>query len=175
MDLELVENGNGGDLVKTPRDLSVIEGFENMPYLAICGGNLKASTAKRLPTEQAFDWWANSFMDPELQMNSETERVLNNVALNSSGRTAIEEAVKKDLGFMTKFALINVVVSIVATDKVVIGLRITKPNNIQKQDFIYIWDATNKELIDREVAISRVNSNGGGGVFDFTFDLTFDT
>lgn len=180
MDLEVIETGNGGDLVKKPKDLSVIYGFENMIYLAMFGGNVEASTpTQRLESEQAFDCWMNTLLMPNdlsIQFNSETERTLKQVALNSFGRTLIEQAVKKDLDFMSEFAIVKVVVIIPATDKVLIGIQLTQPDNLQQKVFIYIWDATRMELLNREVAL------GGGGnmspqdfrIFDDSFDITFE-
>ena len=37
MDLKLIETGNGGDLVKLGDNLELINGFQNMPYLAKIG------------------------------------------------------------------------------------------------------------------------------------------
>lgn len=180
MDLEIIETGNGGDLVKKPKDLSVVEGFENMVYLALFGGNVEASTpTERIESEQAFDFWGNVLLmgnDPKIQFNSLTERTLGQVALNSSGRILIEQAVKKDLEFMADFALIKVVVSIISTDRIAIGVQITQPDNLQRKEFIYIWDATQAELLAREIIVG-----GGGGstpgsdkIFGPEFDEFFE-
>jgi len=154
MDLEVVETGNGGDLVKNPKDLSVINGFQNMIYLALFGGNVEASTPLvRIENEQAFDWWGNNLFfpnDASVQMNSETERTLNNVALNSSGCVLIEKTVKKDLEFMSDFATVTQEVTIVSTDRVKIEIKAVKLDNLQERVFIFIWDATDKELIEKD-------------------------
>src|SRR4051812_18891907 len=121
MDLQLLETGNGGDVNKKGKDLSVIYGFQNMPYLAMFGGNVQSSTpGKRLPTEQASDWWGNALLTNDIghQMNSETERALMTTLLTSSGRLKIEQAVKKDLSFMKEFAEVTSDVSIINTDVV---------------------------------------------------------
>ena len=80
MDLRVIETKNGGDLVSKKRDLSVIEGFENMPYLALFGGCTEQSTPLlRVKSEQAFDWWGNNLFfpnDQSKQLNSITERIL---------------------------------------------------------------------------------------------------
>lgn len=177
MDLKLVETLNGGDLVKKPKDLSVIRGLQNMPYLALFGGNVEASTpTKRIESQQAFDWWGNSLLMPQdqsTQFNSQTERVLHSVALNSAGRLLVEQAVIKDLQFMRPFANIAVRTAIVALDTIAIGILIQEPDNLQAKEFIYIWDATKQELTD-------IADEGGGytperkRVFDFTFDYTFN-
>lgn len=153
MDIKLIETNNGGDLVRYANDFSIIYGLENMPYLAMFGGNVKSSTpSKRLPTEQAFDWWGNSLMknDSSIQLNSLTERTLGNTSLTSAGRIKIEQAVKNDLEFMKPFADVSVSVTIIATDKITIEIFIKQPDNLQDKEFIYVWDATKKELLDEE-------------------------
>lgn len=149
-DLLIQEIGNGGDLVFTGFDLAVIDGFENMPYLGMFGGNIKESTQVTRPAAvQAFDFWANHlFMlnQPEIQLNSETERVLRNVALTSSGRELIQQAVNTDLNFMRAFASVSVVVSIVDIDRVQIDIKIKELNSKNSNEFVYIWSATNLEL-----------------------------
>lgn len=153
MDLEIIENGDGGELVKNTNDLSVIFGFENMVYLALFGGNVEASTpSSRLATEQAFDFWANNLLDPQdtsIQFNSETERTLNEVSLTSSGRVIIQRAVEDDLAFMKDFATVKVNVSLVGLDSVQISVTILQPDNLQKQEIIFIWNATDQELTSK--------------------------
>lgn len=179
MDLELVENGNGGDFVKTTKDLSVINGFENFPYLALFGGNTEASTpANRLPSEQDFSWWGNGLMpnDSSIQINSLTERRLLEVALNSAGRLKIEEAIKKDLDFMKPFANVTVATFIIATDRLLISLSIIRPDNLEQKTFQYIWDSTMKELIIRgtENKTNGVVFPESTKIFDFSFDDSFE-
>lgn len=111
--------------------------------------------------------------DESVQMNSNTERVLLNVSLNSSGRIQIERAVRKDLEFMKPFATVTVSVSIVSTDRVVIGVNIVRLDNLERRAFVYIWDATNSELIERETKISSggtVSAKIFGPEFDYTFE-----
>lgn len=183
MDLKVRDTGNGGELVKTPKDLSMVFGFENMPYLAMFGGNPEGSTpVKRdVRNDQSRDWWGNSLLmdgDPSIQFNSLTEKALSNIALSSSGRIRIEEAIKKDLEFMREFAIVKVSVVILTVDRIALGIRLEKPENVQLKDFAYIWDATKKGLIDWE---SVINTGGFGavdpsdtGIFDFSFDETFE-
>lgn len=145
MDLALIETGNGGDIVFRNKDLAMVFGFENMPYMALFGGNPNYPTTPLKDSEQAFDWWGNRLLfpnDESKQFNSLTEQKLKTVALNSSGRIQIEESVKQDLKFMSDFANLKVSVSIISDDKVLIELQIVRPDNLQKTTFIYIWDKT---------------------------------
>jgi hypothetical protein len=173
MDLQIIETFDGGDFVKTGKDIALIDGFQNMPYLGMFGGNPGNPTPlKRLETEQAFDWWGNSLLmqqEPGMQFNSETEHALNTVPITSAGRTLIEQAVRNDLKFMKTFAKVSIAVSIVGVDRILIGVRIQEPDNIQQREQIYIWDATRKEL-----NLKGAKSTSGAAPSEFGFDYILD-
>lgn len=177
MDLKVVETGNGGDIVKMDKDVVVIEGFENHPYLAMFGGNVEQSTPDiRNATDQAFDFWGNNLLmpgDKSLQFNSMTERVLMNTPLTSAGRVIIQQAVENDLEFMKDFATIKVVVQIVRVDTVIIGVKIDQPDNLQSSAFVFIWDATRQELFEQEVE-ATIKKPISIKYFDFSFDFSFE-
>lgn len=149
-DVNLLVGPNGCDALLSGRDMSIVYGFQNMPLLALFGGNREQSTPRTfVDGEQRRDYWANSLLmpnDPQQQFNSLTERILMNVALNSSGRLQIEQAVIKDLEFMKAFAIITVDVAIVGVDKVRINIRFQKPDKLQEQVFVFIWDGTQSSL-----------------------------
>lgn len=151
MDLELTGNENGPDLIMKSRDLSVIEGFQTAIMLALFGGNVEQSTpTERVVGEQNFDWWGNSLLLPNNkseQFNSLTERVLSTASLGSAGRIQIENAVKTDLEFMKSFAKIEVEVSVAGVNKVAIVIKVNQPNNIQGNQFLFMWDAAKKEIV----------------------------
>lgn len=149
MDLKIVEQGNGGDLLVSGKDLAMYQGFENMIYLALFGGNVEQDTPQtRNEAEQAFDFWGNTVFfnnDSSLQFNSQTERMLQSVALSSSGRLQIEQAVKKDLEFMQAFAKVSVSVTIPdrtesRTDTLRINIGVLEPDNLTEKKYVYIWD-----------------------------------
>ena len=150
MDLELIETGNGGDLVKKSKDLNVINGFQNMPYLGMFGGNPGFATPVDRPeNSQAFDWWGNNLLlknDENTQFNSLTEEVLTKVALNSSGAALIEQSIKEDLKFMNEFANVDISVSIISDDRIAIGIVLIEPDNEQNKASVFIWNSTNEEL-----------------------------
>lgn len=152
MDAVILETYNGGDLNRNGNDVAIALGFENMPYIAMFGGNPKQSTpTKRVLGEQNFDWFGNVFeTDAVVQTNSSTERVLRSVALNSAGRVLIEQAVNNDLAFMKAFSTVNVVVSIISDDRVQIDISIIEPTNLQNTSYRFIWDSSRQQI------------NGGG-------------
>lgn len=149
MDLRLVEIGDGGDFVVKGKDLEIIFGFQNMPYLGLFGGNIEADTGIVNSGEQRFDWWGNSLLlsnQPTIQFNSKTERLLNNVSVTSAGRLEVEQTVIEDLKFLEEFATVDVEVLIISTDRISIEIRIQEPSNLESNEFIFIWDATKQEL-----------------------------
>lgn len=150
-DLALHETGNGGDIQLQGNDLVTTGSIFNQIYMGLFGGNPAASTTgAELDTEQRLDWFGNGLLfqdEPEIQQNSTLERTLNEVALNSSGRLQIEEAVKADLAFLRDVAEISVETSVTDIDRIQITILVQEPDNIQEQSFIFIWDATKEEII----------------------------
>lgn len=172
-DVLLLETLNGGDMNKVAGDVAIANGWENMPYLALFGGNVKQSTpTQRVDGEQNNDWWGNAYEeDAGNQMNSQTERILGQVNLNSIGRIRIEQAVNADLEFMREFANVEVEVAIISDDRVQIDIAIIEPTNLQNNKYRYIWDST------RGAIETMANYNPpvpDGGTFDETFDNTFN-
>lgn len=142
MDLEVINTGNGGDLFKVGNDLAIVESFENMPYLALFGGNRQSTPSVRETTQQAFDWWGNSLFpnEPSIQINSLTETTILSTPLTSAGRLVIENAISADLEFMRDFAIISIATEILSDDVLKINIGIKKPDNLQATEFIYIWE-----------------------------------
>lgn len=130
-DLAILEaDGNGGDLMLVGNDLAVVFDIENMPYIALFGGNVKQSTETR-PTEQSFDYWANSLFylsEKTVQFNSTFEKTLLTTELTSEGRVILENAMKTDLQFIVDMGYkVEVAVEIAATDRINSSIKITKP------------------------------------------------
>ena len=172
-DVLILETLNGGDLNKVAGDLALAKGWENMPYIALFGGNVRQSTpTERVDGEQNFDWFGNAFeSEAGLQINSQTERVLSQVNLNSNGRILIEQAVNSDLEFMREFATVNVEVSIISDDRVQIDIAIIEPTNLQNKQYRYIWDSTKLSIDTISNYVAPIPEPEG--TFDDTFDDTF--
>jgi hypothetical protein len=150
IDVEVVETGNGGDLRLVGRDLALVAGWDNMPYLGMFGGNVGQSTpTNRVEGEEGFDWWGNSLLfgdTPELQFNSLTEARLNAVTLTSSGRSDVEQAILRDLSFMRPFAEVTVTTEITGIDRLRISIIVKRPESLQQQVYIYLWDGVTGTL-----------------------------
>ena len=72
---------------------------------------------------------------------------MNDQALTSAGRVKIEEAVKKDLEFMTDFAQVGVAVTLEDVSRIKISITLLEKDNLTEKEFIYIWDSTKQELV----------------------------
>lgn len=127
-DLLVKETGNGGDLLLKGNDLAMVDGAENMPYLAMFGGQ-----------EGNNEWWGRVLLpdQADVQFKSETNIVYTGVALNSAGRLAIEQAINRDLNFLkTSIPGTTITVNTVITSDDRIETRI----NISGQTFAASWN-----------------------------------
>lgn len=150
-DLHLYESGNGGELLLLNNDLVLSETLFQTIYLSLFGGNIEASTTgEESSEEERLDFWANDLIfqtTKSKQMNSETERTLNSVTINTSGRLKIKSSVEQDLNYLKKIINFEVDVVILGVDKIEIIIKI---NSISKQSnrvFQFIWDNAKKQLI----------------------------
>lgn len=155
-DLHIFESGDGGELALLSGDLVLAESLYQMIYIALFGGNVEASTlGNEIESEERFDYWANALIfknKPTKQFNSETERTLNNVAINTSGRLKIKSAVEQDLFFLKKIVDLQTNIVILDTDKIEINLILESIPNQSDKQFQFIWDNARKEIIiDRTI------------------------
>ena len=139
MDLQIVETGNGGDLVFENGDISLVSEVYNQPFLAHFGGNKEASTP-----DYTTDFWGNIFLQGNEQMTSSFERMLNETELSSSGRLKLENTAEEDLEYLNGFADTTSQVSITGVDKIELQETITEGNN---KSFSYIWNEAKDEII----------------------------
>jgi len=154
-DLLVYENGNGGELLITGNDISMSERIYYKVYLALFGGNVEAVTkGNELSGQIRLDWWGNSLLfseQPKKQFNSETEAILNNVALNSAGRIKILTAVENDLKYLKNLADLTINVVFLASDRVSIEVSIKQPQNSNNSLLKLVWDNAKNELIISQI------------------------
>lgn len=150
-DLNVFESGDGGELFVSSNDLTLTESLYQTIYIALFGGNVEASTlGNEIESEERFDWWANSLLFSEStskQFNSETERTLDNIVINTSGRIVIQRAVEADLFFLKKIANTEVNVVILDVNKISINIVLTSILNQTEKKFQFIWDNAKNQII----------------------------
>lgn len=142
MDVLIYESGNGGELSLRNGDIETTDSLANQAYLSHFGGNVEASTiGNEIESEQRRDWYGNSLLDVNAQMNSELERALNANELGSLGRSNIERAALKDIQHLSDLA------DIASTAKITGNNKINITDKIDKTVADIIWDSTKNELI----------------------------
>lgn len=161
-DLAMIETGEGGDIQLLNNDLAVVNSIENMPYLAMFGGNpgfiTKNIQESQAQAAQSFDYWGNNLLMPNnqsTQFNSLTEYLLNNTPLNSQGRILIQNAITNDLQFLFPSAKVTVTVSIISDDRIDVTIVI------------------NQTLSSEQVVTINFKKNSSGDFFIFDFNGDF--
>ena len=150
-DIHLFETGSGGDFAIVNEDLLMGESLYQQIYLALFGGNIEASTKPSyLASEERFDYWGNSLIWKDAktkQFNSETERTLGNVALNSSGRLSILQAVNNDLDYLKGVVDFTVEVGIESVSRISITVSFSEKTNQQDKVLQMVWNNSKNEVI----------------------------
>ena len=150
-DILLYESGDGGNLLVANNDISLVESLFQQCYLALFGGNIEVNTTgNELDSQIREDWWGNTlFNDKNInkQFNSNTERTLDSVALNTAGRIAIERAVDDDLKLLRNIANFTIKVIILSTNRVKIEILMLRPDKFQDKSYQFIWDNASNEVI----------------------------
>jgi hypothetical protein len=145
MDIKIIENGNGGDLVFENGDIQTTSEVYQQPYLAHFGGNTEATSQDYAEGKEREDYFMNPFMQEKEQFNSTFEKTMNETPLSSSGRIKLEQAAETDLSYLSDFANTTSDVEITGVDKIQL---IDKINNQNKTNFSYIWDEAKDEIIE---------------------------
>lgn len=150
-DVLIFESGDGGELSIENQDLVFVETLYQQIYLALFGGNVEQVTkTDYLFNEQRFDYWGNSlfFADaPSLQFNSNTEKTLQNIALNSSGRLELIRAVESDLQYLNELLNYTVDVLFFEVNKIKIIVNFVSKDNQENKVLQLIYDNAKNELI----------------------------
>lgn len=152
-DLLIWKNANGGD-VYTSSDIELGDNLPQLVFLCLFGGNKEESTSSNIiQKDERKDYWANSLLFRDIeskQFNSETERTLSKIALNSVGRVKVLESVKNDLKKLNNIAEISAEVFIKSESILEIKIFMTKPNKEEKTLQI-IWDNFKKSSIIEKI------------------------
>jgi len=154
-DILLYESGSGGEMSIASNDLVMGENLYQQVYLALFGGNVEANTKPDiLFNEERFDWWGNAlfFKDkPTRQFNSNTERTLLDVVLNSSGRLRIIQAVNDDLAYLSELLNSTVDVEFFNENKIRIIVMFSPKTNQENKVLQLVYDNAKNELIIEKI------------------------
>lgn len=152
-DLKLTQTPDDADIILNGNDLVITEGLHNMPLLALFGGN-PGNPTEGAPVNgiENFDWWGNYILnvnDPKVWFNSYLENLLDNIVITPINLDKITQTVKKDLKFLSEYAVIDVACSIPYVDTLKIFISIVEKDTGEENEFSYIWNATKNELINQ--------------------------
>lgn len=154
-DIGIFESGDGGELSIVSGDLLLSESILQQVYLALFGGNIESNTiGNEIDSQERFDYWANGLLwpqNPDKQFNSNTERALNELVLNSSGRIKVINAVESDLDYLKLIVNFEVSVSIVSKNSVRISVVLLSKNNLENKQLVLVYDNAKNELIINKV------------------------
>ena len=154
-DITLYETGNGGDFAILNDDLQLGESLYQPIYLALFGGNVEANTKTAyLDSEERFDYWGNTLIwkdNKTKQFNSQTERVIKNTALNSSGRVSILQAINNDLDYLKAAVNFLAEVEILEVSKLKIVVTFSEKSNQEDKVLKLIFDNIKNEVIIEKI------------------------
>lgn len=146
-DILIYESGDGGELSLKNGDIETVQSITNDVYLALFGGNIEQSTDNTiLPGTIREDWWGNDLM-PDNYFNSEFEKTLSMVALNSAGIKTLEDAALKDVDFLKRFGTVSVSVSILDIDKMSIEVNLQEKDGTDRT-IKFVFDRLKDEIIE---------------------------
>lgn len=129
-DIRLRETLDGGDAVLLGDDLQMVDQLSNQAYLALFGGNVEESTPSVVDTDnriERFDFWGNALFhpdQPEFQFNSDFERSLDQIPLNTEGIQQLEQIALRDLAFLNEFGVVTVNISVQSVNRICITVQI---------------------------------------------------
>lgn len=153
-DISLFESGNGGDFAVVNNDLLMGESLFQQVYLSLFGGNVEENTKQfYLENEERFDYWGNSLLWNDIktkQFNSETERTIKNVVLNSAGRVSILQAIEKDIEYLKPVANLSAEVEILDRSQIRIIITLTDKTNQQDKLLQILYNNAKGEVIIEE-------------------------
>lgn len=154
-DISIYESGDGGELLILNNDLALQESLYSQVYLALFGGNVEQDTKRNfLPTEQRNDYWANALLwseETSKQFNSQTERTLETLVLNSAGRLSLIRVIESDLSYLSELLTYSVDVEFPKLNNIRIIVKFTPKTAQEDKVLQMVYDNAKNELIIEKI------------------------
>ncbi len=100
LDVVLFHTEDGGEIEIVNGVLTMSDGLETATYLSLFGGNERDSG---LAADDRLQWWGNLGEPNEARAyRSQTQNLLRNLPATSANLRRVEDAVSRDLAWMTK-------------------------------------------------------------------------
>lgn len=141
-DVRLFQTDDGGEITVANGLVEMDGGLETMAYLSLFGGNANDPGGD----DATNTWWANiAEADPAFQYRSETQNLLQGLAVSPQNLLRIEDAADRDLAWMVEKGVASSVVVVAS----VIGLntvriKVTIQAEGQESEFVFAenWKAS---------------------------------
>lgn len=135
MDVRLYQTVDGGEIDISNGQLALSDGLETAVYLSLFGGNEDDSGGDDTERKQ---WWGNfEELDEDEKYRSETQYLLNGLPASSANLLRIEDAIARDLAWLSNglASSVDVAVSIPALNRIAISIEIV----IDDREFSYVF------------------------------------
>lgn len=154
-DINLHESGSGGEMSIVSNDLLMGESLYMQVYLALFGGNIEANTrGDELINEIRDDWWGNPLFFSETQskqFNSNTERTLLSVVMNTSGRLSVIQSVNDDLQYLNDLLNFTSEVEFISNNHIRIIVEFSPKGTQENKVLQLIYDNAKNEVIIEKI------------------------
>tara|TARA_R110002012_G_scaffold266403_1_gene449944 strand:- start:74 stop:514 length:441 start_codon:yes stop_codon:yes gene_type:complete len=139
-DLQLVLNGDGGDLVFADNDLVLASGIVESFTVSLFGGNMLDDGLENSERE----WWGNVLdAEPAKKIRSLTQHLINTLDQSRNSLLRIQDAVKSDLAWMIEQGLItslNVDLAVESSNRLNITIQATANSQEIEQRYVINWE-----------------------------------
>lgn len=136
-DVLLYQSNDNGEIIAEGGLIQMSSGLETSAYLSLFGGQEQDDGRPDNP----LSWWGNLGETPERQYRSETQYLLRSIASVPANLRRIEDAVRRDLGWMLSTGVaseVTVEASMPALNTVRIAVNINGDTTLE---FVENWRA----------------------------------
>lgn len=141
-DVILFQSNDDGEIEVIDGVVTMDGGLQTAVYISLFGGNIADDGL----AGNAFNWWGNQLeTDPDAQLRSETQNLLQGIPATAANRLRIEQAVNRDLAWMITKKVANeitVEVTIPALNRIKIVVTINAIGPESSFEFVENWRAS---------------------------------
>jgi phage gp46-like protein len=140
MDVRLYQTNDGGEIDFVAGQAQMSDGLETAVYLSLFGGNERDSGQDG---DEPLQWWGNlGEADQSKHYRSETQHLLRSLPATTANLRRIEDAIARDLAWMTDSSLASSVsaeVSVPALNRIDLLVRVEIDGEELKFPFTQAW------------------------------------
>lgn len=138
-DVKLYQTDDGGEIDVRAGLVGMSGGLETAAYLSLFGGNEDDDGRDESP----FTWWGNlDEIDPARRYRSETQHMLQALALTSGNLRRVEDAAIRDLAWLTSSnaaSSVSVSASILGPNRIKLVVNVEAYGEESRFEFVENW------------------------------------